>query len=131
MSDDVEKISDKRLVSGNHLYSPGILAAYCLFTNLFIGIILYGINISRRSYLWRGRVLIILSGLVLLSKLILDDPTPVRLRFLLNALVALNLYKIEKPRFQRALRHGYRQAKWWLPLIWIGVAVIMLIILRN
>lgn len=121
---DNQPESDEKIASNKRFYSPSILAAYCILSNLFVGIILYGINISRRGYLWRGRVLILLSGLILVTSQILpilESWHTVRSRFLLNGLVAISLYTSEKPHFQRAIRHGNQQARWWLPLIWLGL----------
>lgn len=124
LSDACQPESDEKTPSNKRFYSPGVLAAYCIFANLLVGIILYGINISRRGYLWRGRVLIVLSSLILATSQvlpILESWHTVRSQFFLNGLVALNLYASEKPHFQRAIRHGNQQAKWWLPLIWLGL----------
>ncbi len=124
ISDETQQEFDEEVSSRKALYSPGVLAAYCIFTNLFVAIILYGINIFRRGYLGRGRVLIAWSGLLLVASVfvpILNQLSTVRSGFLLNILVALSLYRVEKPHFQRAIRNGSKQARWWLPLIWIGV----------
>ena len=133
ISDYTQQESEKELSSSQPLYSPGVLAVYCIFTNLFAGMILYGINIFRRGYIRRGRVFIAWSGLLLVASVfvpILNQLSTVRSGFLLNVLVALSLYTVEKPHFQRAIRNGSKQARWWLPLIWIGVIVGTLLLLQ-
>jgi hypothetical protein len=135
ISDDTQQESDEEISSSQPLYSPGVIAAYCIFTSLFVGIILYGINLSRRGYLWRGRVLIASSGSILAASLlppILDSfsMTLSQSKFLLHGLVALSLYKAEERHFQRSIRNGNPQARWWLPLIWLGVGVIAVLLLE-
>ncbi|MEB3180670.1 MAG: hypothetical protein VKL59_16830 [Nostocaceae cyanobacterium] len=48
----------------------------------------------------------------------------------LNGLVAISLYTAEKPHFNRAIRNGGKQARWWLPLIWIAVIFGTLLLLQ-
>lgn len=131
--DDTEQHSGEDSSTTRPLYSPGTIAAYCFFTNLFVGTLLYGINISRRGDRRRGRLIVILSALLLVSHLAIFSlnrhPTgwsALLLNPLVNSLVAIHLYQVETPNFNRAIRHGSQQAKWWFPLIWIVVAVIIL-----
>ena len=133
ISDDLEE-SEKEQSPSKPCYGPRVLAAYCVFTNLFVGALLYGINVSRRGHPWRGRTLVALSGLILGASLFiptLDQSSTLRFRFFLNGLVALSLYKSERPYFQRALRRGHKPAKWWLPLIWIGVTLGALFLVKT
>lgn len=133
ISDAPQQGSNEEISANKPLYSPAVLAAYCIFTNLFVGIILYGINIFRRGYVWRGRVLIALSSLILVASVlvpIVDSLSMSRAQFVLNALVALSLYAVEKPHFQRAIRNGSKHARWWLPLILIGVIVGTLLLVQ-
>jgi hypothetical protein len=123
-SDTTPQESDPERAASKPLYSPIVLAAYSMIFNLFVGIILYGINISRRGYVGRGRVLIVLSGLILVTTALVPTnllSTVQQSKFLLNGLVGLSLYAVEKPHFQRAIRNGDQQARWWLPLIWVGI----------
>jgi hypothetical protein len=122
--DDTHPESEEEQVPTKPLYSPTVLAAYSIFTGLFVGIILYGINISRRGYVWRGRVLIVLSGLIRVLSIFfptLRQLTTSPWSLLLSTLVAISLYTTEKPHFKRAMRNGGKPARWWLPLIWIAV----------
>ncbi|MDJ0705787.1 MAG: hypothetical protein QNJ46_21175 [Leptolyngbyaceae cyanobacterium MO_188.B28] len=67
-----------------------------------------------------------LSSLILVATLLaptIEESSALRFRFLLNGLVAISLYKSEKPHFQRSIRNGQKSARWWLPLIWIGAAL--------
>jgi hypothetical protein len=124
-SDTTLQESDQERAVAKPLYSPTVLAAYSIVFNLFIGIILYGINITRRGYRWRGIILIALSGLTLAASALVPVSdlliTAQQSKFPLNGLVGLSLYAVEKPHFRRAIRHGGKQARWWLPLVWIGV----------
>ncbi len=124
---DRQQKSDQKLSSRKSFYSPSVLAAYCILTSSFVGIILYGSNIFRRGYLWRGRVFIVLSSLLLVASIFFPLLNQLGT---MHLLVALNLYAVEKLNFQRAIRSGSKQARWWLPLIWIGVIVGMLLLLK-
>lgn len=122
ISDGREQMPPEVLSSPHRLYSPGVLAAYCVFTDFAIGTVLYGINVFRRGYVWRGSLLAILSVLFLIVRVFVSTTNGyplARSELFLNALVAICLYKIEKPFFNRAIRNGGRQARWWLPLVWI------------
>ena len=135
-SDELRQGTNEELFPKKRFYSPGVLAAYCIFIDLFVGFILYGINISRRGYFWKGKLLIILSVLLLMVRvfvsILLSEKLPItKLFFLLTAPIALNLYILEKPHFQRAMRHGSQQARWWLPLIWVAVIVSTIFLLFN
>lgn len=106
-------------------YSPLALAAYCVFTNVFIGTLLYGINLARRGYGLKGKVLVALSSLILLVSTFspnLDPFVSHGSRTLINGLVALSLFAAEYTHFQRAKRQGRPSARWWLPLIWLVLA---------
>ena len=127
-SDDIRQGANEELSAQKSFYSPGVLATYCIFIDLLVGFILYGINISRRGYLWKGKLLIILSILILVIRVFVSLLMPNQLltlksQFLLTVPIALNLYILEKHHFQRAIRHGSKQARWWLPLIWVAVIV--------
>lgn len=133
IADEILQESEDKLSPIKPLYSPSALAAYCIFTNLFIGIILYGINIYRRGYLWRGRLFIALSGLILLFSIFVPTMSQfqtIRSGLLLNGPVAISIYTVEKPHFQRVIRHGGKRARWWLPLIWIVSIVGTLLLLQ-
>jgi len=133
ISDDNEQTPTEVLSSTHPLYSPGVLAAYCIFTNFAVGTLLYSINVFRRGYLWRGSLLAILSVLFLIARVFVSTANGyalARSEVFLNALVAICLYKIEKPFFNRAIRNGGRQARWWLPLVWIVAIASILLLLQ-
>lgn len=102
------------------LYSPSVLAGYS-FLVPSIGIILYGINLYRRDEQLKGRVFIIVScSFIFLSIFIARRNT--QMMFISNffsTLIALSLYQLEKPYFNRAMRNGFHKASWWPPLIGI------------
>ena len=118
-----------RISSRQPLYSPKVLAAYSLIVNLFLGCILYGVNLSRRGKKWQGRLFVLLSGIGLFLSLLIaifDGDSQTSLVFLFNGLVAISLYRIEKPHFERAICPPWRIARWWLPLIWIILSIAIL-----
>lgn len=124
VSDGEKQLPGKTVSSRQRFYSPSVLATYSIISNFSVGIFLYSINLSRRGYLWRGRVLAILS-MLFLGFLIFQGffvASTYRLG-LLNVLVAAMLYGSEKPHFDRAIRNGSKPARWWLPLILIAVIV--------
>ncbi len=133
ISDGKEETPIELLSSTRPFYSPSVLAAYCIFTNFAVGTLLYGINVSRRGYLWRGSLLALLSVLFLMVKVFVSTSNRYAIAqsgILLNALVAICLYKIEKPSFDRAIRNGGKQARWWLPLVWIVAIASILLLLQ-
>jgi hypothetical protein len=131
--DDVDPTPDKVTTSRAPLYSPSALVAYCILTDFGIGTLLYGINVFRRGYLWRGRAIAILS-VALLTIELFTSASGVRFlspgRSILNMLVAVCLYSAEKPHFNRAVRDGIKSARWWLPLVWIVIITLILLLLQ-
>lgn len=133
---DKEQPPSEALPLNRSFYSPGILAAYCVFANFPVGILLYSINLFRRGYLWRGRLLAGLSGLFLVFQVVQrlfvnsSNFTENRSEFLLNALVAVVLYGTERSHFDRAIRNGGKPARWWLPLILIAGIVAVQFLLQ-
>jgi hypothetical protein len=65
VSDDGKQLPSETVSSRQRFYSAGVLATYSITSNFSVGIFLYSMNLSRRGYLWRGRVLAILSILFL------------------------------------------------------------------
>lgn len=127
--DYVEPTSDKIPASRAPLYSPTALAVYCFLTHFGIGTLLYSINVSRRGYLWRGRAIATLSVVFVIIEMFTSASGVYFLapgRSILNMLVAVCLYSAEKPHFNRAMRDGMKQARWWLPLVWIVIAILIL-----
>lgn len=104
------------------LYHPVAIAAYCMLATLFVGVILYGINVSRRGYPWKGRLFVTLSSILLILWLLfptVDFVVPIHPSSILNLIVAVNLYAIEKPYFTWAMCRGGSQAKSLVPLAWV------------
>jgi len=113
------------------LYQPSIIATYSAF-DFSIGLILYGINLGRREHYWRGRLLIFLSGLLLIFNLIVsssltDYKSP--LYSFANWFVAIHLYLLEKPYFKRAVREGWQSARWWIPLCLLAPIIFLTVVL--
>jgi hypothetical protein len=108
------------------LYSPGVLAVYS-FLAPSIGIILYGINLYRRDEQLKGRAFIIIScSFIFLSIFVARHHAQmIFITKTFSTLVALSLYQLEKPYFNRAIRNGFHKASWWPPLIGI---LLMLVI---
>ena len=127
--DDRKQLPDKAVSLSRCFYSPGVLAAYCLVSNFSVGIFLYSINLSRRGYVWRGRLLAILSASFLIClafrDFFADNFFEYRSRLLINVLVATALYGSEKSHFDRAMRNGGKPARWWMPSIWIAIVVVI------
>jgi hypothetical protein len=125
VSDDGKQPPDQVVPLSRYFYSPGVLATYCIVSNFSVGIFLYSINLSRRGSVWLGRLLGILSALFLIflvfRGVVAGGFFEMRSRLLINGLVAANLYGTEKPHFDRAMQNGGRPARWWVPLIWIGI----------
>jgi hypothetical protein len=134
VSDDRKQPPDEAVPLGRCFYSPGVLATYCIVSNFSVGIFLYSINLSRRGYVWRGRLLAILSASFLIFLVFRDLFTgsffELRSSFLINVLVAATLYGAEKSHFDRATRNGGKPARWWMPLIWIAIIVVIQFLLR-
>ena len=123
--EDPEPETTPNIPLARPLYSPLALAAYCIFTNLFIGTLLYGINLARRGYGLKGKLLVVLSSLILMVNTFLPSLDPFishGSRTLFNGLVALSLFAAEYAHFQHAKRQGRPEARWWLPLIWLVLA---------
>lgn len=129
VSDDRKQLPDEAVYLSRCFYSPGVLAAYCLVSNFSVGIFLYSINLSRRGYVWRGRLLAILSASFLIClacrDFLADNFFEYRSRLLINMLVAIALYGSEKSHFDRAMRNGAKPARWWMPSIWIAIIVVI------
>jgi hypothetical protein len=108
------------------LYSPGLIAIYS-FLVPSIGIILYGINLHRTDEHLKGGVLIIIScSFIFLSMFTVGhNAQMILIARTFSTLVALSLYQLEKPYFNKAMRNGFHKASWWPPLI--GVFLILVI----
>jgi hypothetical protein len=134
VSDDRKQPPDEAVSLNRCFYSPGVLAAYCIVSNFSVGVFLYSINLYRRGYVWRGRLLAMLSALFLISlvfrELFGGRFLEWRLRLLINWLVAATLYGTEKSHFDRAIRNGGKPARWWIPLICIGIIAVIEFLLR-
>jgi hypothetical protein len=108
---------------GQSLYSPGILAGYSLLSPSF-GTLLYGMNLLRRNEAIKGIGFIVISCALMIFNILMAGRGNQKL-FLINVLVALSLYQIERHKFDAAIRNGFRRARWWLPLI--GVVILLFV----
>ena len=133
VSDDRNQPPDTAVPLSRCFYSPGVLATYCIVSNFSVGVFLYSINLYRRGYVWRGRLLAILSASSLISLVFRDllagSLFELRSRFLINGLVAATLYGTEKSHFDRAIRNGGKPARWWMPSICIAIIVVIQLLL--
>ena len=108
---------------GQSLYGPGVLAGYSLLNPSF-GTLLYGMNLLRRDEAVKGISFIVVSCLFVIISIFLFAPGNQK-TFFINTLVALSLYQSERPKFDAAIRNGFRRARWWPPLI--GIVVLLVI----
>lgn len=121
VSSDSETVSSRRFrLALKPTYSPLTLAAYSVFAGFLVAVALYGMNLSRRGYVWTGRLLTVASSVVPALSLLLPYSENASSFFwlgLFNGIVAVHLYKLETPYFRQVMRNGGRRARWWLPLI--------------
>jgi hypothetical protein len=116
------RFSEGQSFSGMRLYSPVTIAAYGILTSLPIGVVLYGINISRRGEIWFGRFLIAIGVLVLAGTTIAGilGSDVFRSQFMLVSIFgAIGLMKMEAVPYKKAIAKGALKAKWWSPLLWV------------
>ena len=106
------------------LYSPAAIAIHTLIFGLFFGLALYGVNLNRRGERRKGRVFVMGSFALIILSLVLVQPYAPELAFL-SGLVAFTLYRLEKPHFDYAIRHGGLKARWWLPTLF-GIGLLFL-----
>lgn len=122
-------------ISGCRLYSPKVLVAYCILGQFPAGVFLYGINLFRRGFRWRGKLLCILSASLLIASIgqgmLAGETFEYRSNLSLDELVAVHLYGIEKFRFEGEMRRGGKPARWWMPSLWIATTVIAWFLLRT
>ncbi len=115
-------------VTGKQFYSPATIGAYCILTSFLVGIALYAVNLTRRGEVWMGRLLIGLVAIIGVGLTIaefLGRNAFGRAFWLLSILVALALVQMEKGPFKRALANGATRAKWWPPLLWVILLVVV------
>lgn len=120
-------VSDETQLSGRTLYSPTVIAVYCVLASFLVAFVLYGINVYRRGQLWIGRLYIGLSIIVFLGFVISAFSGSAVLNgvpFILSIVIAVGLYKIELKPFEKALAQGAVRAKWWPPLLWVILIVL-------
>ena len=116
---EVERLQGR----GQSLYSPGILASYSLLNPSF-GTLLYGMNLLRRNEAIKGISFIVISCTFVIFSILMAGRGNQK-SLLINVLVALSLYQLERHRFDVAIRNGFRRARWWPPLI--GVAILLFV----
>jgi hypothetical protein len=108
---------------GQSLYSPGVLASYSLLNPSF-GTVLYGMNLLRRNESIKGIGFIVISCGFMVFSILVAGHSNQRI-VLINVLVALSLYQLERHEFDAAIRNGFCRARWWPPLI--GVVIVLFI----
>lgn len=109
------------------IYSPATIAAYSWLGSFPLGVLLFGINVSRRGKPAVGRG-IVASAVLLIAALMAAGLAGAELPSMLplNIVIALGLWKYETPRYERDLRSDARPARWWLPLL-VALAVVALV----
>ena len=114
-------------LAGTRLYKPGLLFAYFALGGLPIGLVTYGVNISRRDSKWFGRSLAA-SAVVLFvvrAGASLGGNRSSGLG-ILSIFVGLGVFKMESGPYQRAVRRGARPERWWPPIVGaIGVVMVL------
>ena len=121
--DQADREAERLQGRGQSLYSPSVLAGYGLLNPSF-GTLLYGINLLRRNESLKGIGFILISCAFVLLSILMAGRGNQRL-FLINVLVALSLYQLERHTFDAAIRNGFCRARWWPPLI--GVVILFLV----
>jgi hypothetical protein len=119
----------ERPLAGRKLYSPGVIAGYTALANLPMGCILYGLNLRQRGQrrlslimLWFGAI-----SLVLLIFMSFKGAVP-PFAFVVGIVAAINVYKLEKRPFERALQRGAIRARWWPPALLLVAALGLLVL---
>lgn len=119
---DEIKLNSGELPVNKPLYSPSVLAAYCILCSLPVGTFLYSLNLSRRGDRTRGRLFAALSGLLFLLYWLFPSSGWFA-RGALNTLAGISLYQCEKPYFENLRRYGGKKARWWPPLLWVAALI--------
>jgi hypothetical protein len=126
-------IADESKLFGPALYSPIVIAIYCALVSFIAGFILYGINLFRRGQIWLGRLFIGLSIVVYLGMMIasfIGSNVLGGKTYILGIIISFGLFKMESIPYAKALSLGAVKAKWWPPLLWsILIIVVSLLIL--
>ena len=112
------------LIPFGPIYSPLAIALHTLVFGPFFGLLLYGMNLMRRGEHLRGRAFAAGAVLLTAASLVLIGVN-ISGFILLNGLVAITLYQLEKPHFDYAILHGAHMARWWLPTM-VGIALLIL-----
>ena len=119
------------MLAGTKVFSPGAVAGYALVGGLPLGLLLYGLNVSRRGAHAMGRLLCVTAGI---SYLMLVAGAAVgadiRLYGFLGIFGAIGLYKFESDAFRKDEKAGAVKARWWPPallalLAWLLIATVV------
>jgi hypothetical protein len=117
---------------GRALYSPIVIAIYCALISFLAGFILYGINLYRRGQIWLGRLFIGLSVIVFLGAMIaafVGSNVYGGKSYILSIIIAVGLYKMESAPYAKALSLGATKAKWWPPLLWSLLIIVVSVLI--
>jgi hypothetical protein len=110
-------------------YPPGVIGAYCVVF-FPVGMLLYAINVRRRG----GRALGgVLSGLSAVFAVLVIVYAVNYGRFVeisgLGVFVGIGLIRMEDGPYRQARAHGGLRARWWPPLLWVGAAILVTVLL--
>lgn len=106
------------------IYSPLAIALHTLVFGPFFGLILYGLNLTRRGEQRRGQAFM-WGATALIALSLVSFPANLSGLVVLSGLVALTLYQLEKPHFDHAMLHGAHKALWLWPTM-AGIALLIL-----
>jgi hypothetical protein len=114
-------------LAGRRQYSPAAIAIWTLLSNAAVGLILYGLNLRARGERRMARVMLAF-GFVSLPLLIVSSMQAEPSRaYLLQIVIALYIYKLERLPFESAIHRGATRARWWPPgLCLIGLGLFLL-----
>ncbi len=125
-------IAESTHLAGKRLYRPGVLAAYCILTNLPLGVFLFSLNVYRRGSIWAGRISMALTALAIVgySVVLAAGVNLTGSRYLLlNIVVGLGIMKAEQAKYEKAISNGALPARWWPPLIFVCVNMLVIYLL--
>lgn len=117
---------------GKRFYQPGVLAAYCILANIPLAIFLYGINVHRRGNVRFGNAIKVLAALAIVAMTIAlalgSNLSGIRI-MLPGIVIGIGLMKAEKPNYEKAISKGANPEKWWPPLLFLIVNVLVIILI--
>jgi len=114
-------------MAGRRLHHPLVIAAYTLYANVPLGMILCGLNLRARGERGFAGIMLSLGGVcaALLVVLTIQGAIPLHIG-VLNGLVAAYFFIAERAPYERAIGQGASRARWWPPAIWVLAATLLL-----